>query len=107
MRIGELDQRIIIEDFTTIRGTSGEEIKTWTPWKTVWAEVQTSSGTENFHNPQLIAEATHKIKLRYLTGVKPTMQIDWRGNILDILFVDESRRRQGEMNLLCREVVKP
>jgi len=107
LRIGELDQRIIIQDYTPTRGTSGEEIKTWAPWKTVWAEVRTSSGTENYHNPQLTAEATHKIKLRYLNGVKPTMQIDWRGNILDILFIDESKRRQSEMYFLCREVVKP
>ncbi len=107
MKIGELDQRIIIQNYTTVRGTSGEEVKSWAPWKNVWAEVRTSSGTENYHNPQLTAEATHKIKLRYLIGVKPIMRIDWRANVLDILFVDESRRRQGEMYLLCREAVKP
>lgn len=107
MRIGELDQRITIENYTTVRGTSGEEIQGWASWKTVWAKVQTGSGTENFHKPQLTAEATHKIKLRYLVGVKPTMRIDWRGSILDILFVDESSRRQGKMYLLCREAVKP
>jgi SPP1 family predicted phage head-tail adaptor len=106
MQAGELDQRIIIQNYTTVRGTSGEEIATWATWKTVWASVQTTGGAENFYSPQLVAEATHKLKMRYLCGVKRTMQVLWRGKILDITHVDdESRRRQGEMYLLCKELV--
>jgi len=106
MKIGELDQRIIIQDNTTVRGSSGEEIAAWATWKTVWAQVQTSSGTEKLYSSQLVAEASHKIKIRYLSGVEPTMRINWSDHILDILFVDHSKLRRGEMYLLCREVVQ-
>ncbi len=106
MRSGDLDQRINIQNYTTTRGASGEEISAWAAWTTVWAQVTTLSGTEKSYGPQLVAEATHKIKIRYLDGVVPTIRIDWQEKILDILFIDESRRRQGEMYLLCREAVK-
>lgn len=105
MTIGELDQRLNIQQSTASRGTSGEEIAAWADWKTVWARVETSSGSEKFYSPQLVAEATHKIKMRYLNGVKPNMRVIWRDRELDILFVDHSRRRRGEMYLLCKEVV--
>lgn len=105
MKAGELDQQITFQIATKSRGTSGEEKQTWRTWKTVWASVQTTGGSENFYSPQLVAEATHKIKIRYLDVIKPTMRILWRGKILDITFIDESRRRQGEMYLLCKEQV--
>ncbi len=105
MHIGDLDQRITIQELTTSRGSSGEEISTWTDWQTVWAKVETSSGSEKFYSPQLVSEATHKIKMRYLIAVKPTMRVYWRNREMDILYVDHSRIRQGEMYLLCSEVV--
>lgn len=104
VKIGELDQRITIQSNTAERGSSGEEIAVWSDWQTVWAKVETGSGSERFYSPQVLSEATHKIKMRYLSGVKPTMRITWRNRELDILYVDHSRMRQGEMFLLCREV---
>jgi len=105
MRSGELDQQITIQIATLSRGTSGEQIQTWQTWQTVWASVQASAGSEQFYSPQLVAEATHKIKMRYLYRASPTMRVLWRNKILEITFVDESRQRQGEMFLLCKEVV--
>ena len=103
MKSGALDQRIILHKQTITRGANGEEIASWAAWKTVWAAVKTSSGNERVNGPQLVAEATHKIMIRYLSGVEPVMRVNWRGKDLDIIFVDESRRRQGEMNLFCKE----
>jgi len=107
MRSGELDQRIIIQISTHSRGASGEQIETWQNWQTVWANVQTTGGSENFYSPQLVAEATHKIKIRFLHQIKPTMRVIWRGRILNISYIDPSRQRQGEMFLLCNEMVTP
>lgn len=107
MRAGDLDQRITIQTSTNTRGSSGEMIQTWGTWKTVWAQVQTVGGAERFYSPQLIAETSHKIKIRYLAGVVPTMRILWRGRYLDITYVDVSRQREGEMYMLCREAVTP
>lgn len=105
MRAGKLDQQITIQIAAISRGGSGEQIQTWQTWRTVWASVQTSGGSESFYNPQLVAMSTHKIKIRYLHGVKPTMRILWRGRVLDIVHIDESRQRQGEMFILAQEMV--
>ena len=105
MRSGDLDQQITIQIAAKSRGVSGEQIDTWQTYNTVWASVQTSGGSESFYNPQLVAMSTHKIKTRYIAGVKPTMQILWRGRILDIVHIDDSRQRQGELFILCQERV--
>lgn len=105
MRAGDLDQQITIQVAALSRGASGEQLETWQTWQTVWASVQTSGGSESFYNPQLVAMSTHKIKMRFIHGVKPTMRILWRGRILDIVHIDESRYREGEMYILAQEVV--
>lgn len=105
MRAGDLDQRITIQIAAISRGGSGEQIQTWQTWRTVWASVQTAGGFEKFYNPQLVAESTHKILIRYLANVTADMRITWGSKSLDIIHVDESRRREGELYLLCKEVV--
>ena len=107
MKAGELDQRITIQNYVTARGTSGEQLQTWQTWQTVWAQVLTTGGSEAFYSPQLVAEATHKIKMRYIALVDPDIRLLWRNKILEIVYVDESRIRQGELFLLCREKVTP
>jgi SPP1 family predicted phage head-tail adaptor len=102
----ELDQRITIQVAARSQDSIGNEILTWQPWQTVWASVQTSGGTETFYSAQVLAEATHKIKMRYLAGVVAAMRIIWKGRTLEITHVDSSRQRQGELYLICQEVVK-
>lgn len=105
MRAGDLDQQIIIQIAAISRGGSGEQIQTWQTWRTVWASIQTTGGNEHFYNPQLVAESTHKILIRHLAGVTTDMRIVWKGRTLDIVYIDPSRQRQGEMYLLCKEVI--
>ena len=105
MRAGDLTERVIIQNYTTARGTSGEQTQTWQTWQTVWAQVLTTGGSESFYSPQLVAEATHKIKMRYIKLVSPDLRLVWLGKTLEITYVDESRYREGELYLLCKEVV--
>ena len=100
-----MDQQVTIQIYTKSRGTSGEEVKTWADWKTVWASVQTTGGNEQFYSPQLVAEATHKILMRYIKLVGPDLRLVWLGKTLEITYIDESRYREGELYLLCKEVV--
>lgn len=110
MRAGRLDQRITIQIYTKARGTSGEQVDTWQDWQTVWANVSTSGGSENYYNPQIAAVSSHKILTRFIQrpGLEwPLLRIVWRGKVLDVVHVDESRFRFGEMYWLCSEQVTP
>jgi len=103
---GELDQLIMFQNVASkSRGASGEEIDNWADWKKAWASIKTSGGSESFYNPQLVAMSTHKLKLHYMSGINPLMRVRWGVRILDIVHVDDSRRRQGELYLLCQERV--
>jgi|LAHQ01.1.fsa_nt_gb SPP1 family predicted phage head-tail adaptor len=110
MKSGALDQRVTIQIYTKTRGTSGEQVDTWTDWKTIWASVTTSGGAENYYNPQLVALSSHRMLTRYIVkpGLEwPLCRLVWRGKILDVVHIDESRQRHGELYWLCREQVTP
>ena len=110
MRAGKLDQRVTIQIYTKSRGLSGEQVETWADWKTVWANITNSGGAERFYNPQLVAECTHKVLTRYIAnpGLEwPLLRMIWRGKVLDVVQVDETRQRQGELYWLVREQVTP
>jgi SPP1 family predicted phage head-tail adaptor len=106
MNAGELDQRITIQVAETAKDSVGNILLTWRELKIVWAKVQTTGGNEQYRAAKQAAEATHKIKIRYLAGLKPqTMRILWQGKTLDIEFIDTSRQRRGELYISAKELV--
>lgn len=110
MMAGKLDQRVIIQIYTKSRGTSGEQVEAWANWKTVWANVTNSGGSERFYNPQLVAVCTHKVLTRYIAKPGPEwplLRMIWRGKTLDVVQVDETRQRQGELYWMVSEQVTP
>ena len=110
MNPGKLDKRVTIQIYTTSRGDSGEQLEIWTDWQTLWANIKNVGGTESFYSQQLIAMCTHKVLTRYISKTTqewPLLRMVWEGRILDVIYVDETRRRQGELFWLVREQVTP
>lgn len=67
---------------------------------TIWAEYEELSGSEGLAGDQkAFASATGHWKTRYLAGVLNTMEIDEGGVLFDIVHVDESRIRDGELHI--------
>lgn len=44
MQIGELDRRVTIENYSASTNTYGEQIESWSTYRTVWAKIDFNGG---------------------------------------------------------------
>jgi SPP1 family predicted phage head-tail adaptor len=71
---------------------------------TTWAEVVFVSGKEQYGGDTFVAEATHRITMRYQAGVLPQWQVRLGaagGTIFRILYVDNVEQRNVQLDLYC------
>lgn len=81
---GLLDQRITIEAKSTTRNAIGEEVDTWSPFATVWAQYRPVRMTERVSGAQLAAEFDAVFRIRYVSGIDAEMRVIWRGQRFDL-----------------------
>ena len=94
---GELDKQIRIEQLTTERDAAGGVKEVWTTFASPWVKVVSSKGAESFEAARTNAKRTVKFKMRWRSGVLPTMRVVWNDQHYDIFEVDDSKRREGEL----------
>ena len=105
---GALRHRIAIEaDSVTSDGGGGLD----KPWATpttvakVWAAIQPLRGAERLKAQQLEESITHKITIRYRTGISPSQRVNFKGRIFNIRSVINVEERNRWLELLCEEGV--
>ena len=103
MRIGKLRRRITIERVTETQDTDGAVLETWSTYATVQASIEPISGREYFAAQSTQADVTHRIRIRYLSGIVPKMRVSYNSRIFDILSVINVGERNRELQLMCRE----
>jgi len=70
---------------------------------TVWASVEALSGRELYAAQQQVSEVTHKITIRWLTGVLSSMFVIFDGHFYQIMAVLNPDGRHKLLVLLCKE----
>jgi len=102
VQAGALDRYVTIEQVPLTQDTRGEPIPgAPTTFATLWARQESFNGA----NEQQVAEqgqfATAVITwlLRYIPGVLPNMRVNENGVTYDIIGVDETKMRIGELRL--------
>lgn len=95
MRAGRLNQRIAIEQKSVTRAGNGEEVVSWIPLDTVWAEVRQLRGKEFFAAAQMQGAMDHQVLIRYRTDVTRDMRLKWGAQSLDIVGIAEIGNRDG------------
>jgi SPP1 family predicted phage head-tail adaptor len=101
---GRLRERVTIQQATETRNRLGESVSTWATFVERWASVEGLSGREVLQSGQQQTENTHRVRMRYVDGLKGTMRIMWRGRVLEITSLLEHANR-SEHELLCTEAV--
>lgn len=102
-RIGNLRERVTIQTLETSRDGFGGIVETWETMTTVWASVQNITGREVLAAQQTNAEISHRVTMRYLDNVVPTMRLLWGTRILDINAALDADGRGRWLELLCVE----
>lgn len=104
MRAGRLRHRVRLERKTTADDGAGGVTETWAHYKSVYAAVIPLAGQELFAAQQVMPRVSHRVELRYDSGVTADMRVNHRDRILDIQAVLNIDERDRETHLLCEEL---
>ena len=99
-------QRVTIQAYRKSRDSYGAEVETWIDLHAgVWASIEPLIGREYMAAKQLTAEVSHKIRMRYIAGIVPTMVIVWGEREFEIVSVLNVREQNKELFIMATEDV--
>lgn len=101
---GQLRERVTIQRANESRNRLGETTYTYETFAEVWASVNGVTAREFLLANTQQTEITHRIRMRYLTGLTNQMRVSWRGRTLQIISVLEHENRSVH-ELICTETV--
>ena len=101
MESGKLDQRVILQSLTETRNDFGEVVMSYTTAATVWARVVSEKGNEAFESARVNARAKIRVAIRYRNDVTVKWRVQWNSDTYNILYIDDTLRRDGELWLTC------
>jgi len=103
LRAGDLRHRITIQTPSETSDGIGGMTTTWSTFKKIWAAIWPLRGAEYLAAMQITSEITHKIRIRYLSGVTPKMRILFGTRYFDIQSIINPDERNIYLELMCRE----
>lgn len=106
MRAGELNRRVVIQSITSItKAADGQDMPNWTTdtGGTVWAKVKPLSGRQLEQARTIAATATHRVTIRYRTGVTTVKRLQLGTRNLYINAVLNEDERNEALILTCTE----
>lgn len=105
MKSGKLIHKIEIQEAIDVRDEFGSVSgQTWNLFCYAWASIEPLSGREYFAAAQTQSEVSHKITIRYRSGIKQYYRILWNDRIFDILSILNTNEANVELVLYCSEV---
>lgn len=99
---GRLRERVTIQQAAEARNALGETTLSWATFAERWASVEGVTAREALGAGQLDVSITHRVRLRYVTGLTQQMRLIWRGRTLEIVSLLE-HNNSSEHELICQE----
>ncbi len=104
MNPGRLNRRVTLQSQTVEQDAVGQAKLVWSDVATVWAAIWPLRGKELYAAQQANSEIEVRIRIRYISGVKPTMRALCSGRVFEILYVIDPDLRHVTLDLMCREL---
>lgn len=105
MRIGDLRHRIGLQTATRTSDGEGGSAVAWSTSVTVWASIEPANGREPYIANQLNGQVSHKITIRYRSGVTTGQRVLFGTRTFDVQAVLNKDERNELMTLYCLEVL--
>lgn len=105
MRIGELRHKITIKIPSETVDAYGQIIDESVPLFSTFAAIEPLKGREFQEGKQTQSEVSHKISIRYRTGVKPNMQVVYLGRVFSIQYIKDPGEQHKVLEMYCRELI--
>ena len=104
LRSGLMDRLAAVQAPTESANGIGEPILTWSDFATRWIAILPLSGNEQMTAMAQEGSVTHRVRMRYTSGMKPKMRLVAEGRTFEVMSVVE-RGRKEEHELMVTEVV--
>jgi SPP1 family predicted phage head-tail adaptor len=99
---GKLRERVTVQQASESRNALGETVLSWATFAERSASVEGVSSRELLQYGQQQIEVSHRVRMRWLSGLTQSMRIVWRGRTLEIVSLLEHGNR-SEHELVCQE----
>jgi SPP1 family predicted phage head-tail adaptor len=103
LRSGNLNREVVVEQRSTTKDTSGQQLDVWTQFCKTRAQIEQMSGAEVVSAGAQLGETMHQVIMRYRPGIRANMRLTYQGRILDILSVLDDFSQHRKLTLLCKE----
>lgn len=101
MLAGKLRETVTIQQKSVTRDAYGAEVVSWSTVATVPAQVQPIAGREYVAMRQAQSVVTHRVRIRYTSGINTGMRVQWGGTNFDIVEAINVDARNRQLELLC------
>lgn len=101
MQIGELRDKVTIQEYIQTPDRYGGFSETWQDKYTVWANIKPLRGREYFEMQKIQSEITHKITIRYRSDINTLNRIRYKERILNIKSVIDIDNRHRYLEIMC------
>lgn len=105
MRIGDLNKRITIQYEVKTADGMGNFNVVWTDLCTVWAALWPLSAHEKVQSMQQTMEISHRIRIRYRSGILPSFRIKIGTRYFNILGLINPNEKGEWLDIMAREAV--
>ena len=99
---GVLVDRVVVQQPVSTQNEAGESVLAWSDFATVWANVQALSSRETYQYGQQVGVMTHKVMIRFLSGLTSAMRLVSDSRTLEIGQISELERRTLQ-EIICAE----
>jgi SPP1 family predicted phage head-tail adaptor len=106
IQAGKYRSPLDIESRATTTDTYGGSTESWSTFVSVRGAIMPLSGREFFQADIVNSEITHRVHIRYIQGIKPTMRINFNGRYFKIESVINYSEQNIELQLYCKEIVE-
>jgi len=100
---GKLDRRIDLQQAAVSRDASGGAVETWSTFASAWASARPLSGRALQAAQQRASSADTIFELRHRADISEAARILHRGEIYQILWIDDIGRGEG-LHILAQRV---
>lgn len=104
MRAGALRKRVAIQSVGSAVDSYGDLSNSWSTDATVWAAIDPVSGSETNIASELTGIITHKIKVRYRSGLTAENRLTYDSRTFEVVSSRNWQERGIFLELLCKEV---
>jgi SPP1 family predicted phage head-tail adaptor len=102
---GQLRQVLTIQEPPSGTGSRGERTGDWSDVATVRARVETLSGDEIIQAHQLAGMCSHRVTIRYKSGLDIRQRFKFGSRYLNFVFINNVEECNRLCLILCREDV--